>query len=682
MTTKITPQHLQKTAYIYIRQSTMGQVRHHRESTERQYAFRNKANTLGWSANRVQVLDGDLGRSGTSMVDRADFKTIVAEVSLGKAGAVFALEASRLARSNADWHRLIEICGITGTLIVDEDGCYDPSDFNDGLLLGLKGTMAQAELHFIRARLQGGKLNKAQKGELRFPLPVGYVFNDARHIVKDPDDQVRSAIGLVFTTFQQTGSAYGVIQRFAKEKILFPKRSYGGVWDGKLQWGRLTDSRVLEILRNPSYAGIYAFGRYRCVKEILANGEVRSRVARMPRDEWLVEIRDHHEGYISFEQQLRNLDILEKNRTNSQEAVLSGPAREGLALLQGLLICSCCGRRLTPRYRGNGGIYPIYECNWRKREGLSKTSCMMVQCGYLDRAVEARVLEVVNQEQIDLALEAYEILQQREQQISGQWKLRLQRAEYEAQLAQKQYDQIDPENRLVASTLERRWNDALLEVENVKQQIAEILQEQSVVTSGQRDQVLALARDLPKLWHTPETSAKDKKRILQLLLKDITVEKPGRHKAVLHIRWQGGLCEDLMVELPRPSADRWRHSEALVNRVRELAKEYSDEEIASKLNDEGLTSAKGNHFTRSSISWIRHKHKILPVNKKKPRELTVKDVAKRFGVSHNVVYYWIERKIIPARRLNHGSPYWITIDQQKSAELEEWVLESPRIVPR
>ncbi len=682
MTTKITPQHLQKTAYIYIRQSTMGQVRHHRESTERQYAFRNKASTLGWTPNRIQVLDGDLGRSGASMVDRTDFKTIVADVSLGKAGAVFALEASRLARSNADWHRLIEICGITGTLIVDEDGCYDPSDFNDGLLLGLKGTMAQAELHFIRARLQGGKLNKAEKGELRFPLPVGYVFNDAGHIVKDPDDQVRGAIGLVFTTFQKTGSAYGVVQRFGKEKVLFPKRSYGGVWNGKLQWGRLTDNRVLEILKNPSYAGVYTFGRYRCVKEILANGEVRSRIARMPRDEWLVEIRDHHEAYISFEQQLKNLDVIERNRTNSQEAVLSGPVREGLAMLQGLLICSCCGRRLTPRYRGNGGIYPIYECNWRKREGLSKASCMSVQCGYLDRAVEARVLAVVDHEQIDLALEAYEILQQREQQISGQWKLRLQRAEYEAQLAQKQYDQIDPENRLVASTLERRWNDSLLEVEKVKQQIDEITQSKNVVVSSQRDQVLALARDLPKLWHAPETAAKDKKRILQLLLKDITVEKPERYRAVLHIRWQGGLCEDLMVELPRSSADRWRHSEELVNRVRGMAKQYSDKEIAELLNAEGLISAKGNRFTRSSISWIRCKHKIPPADKKKSHELTVKDVAKRFGVKTNVVYYWIERKIIPARRLNHGSPFWITIDQQKSSELEEWVRESPRIVSK
>lgn len=682
MTTKVTPQHLEKTAYIYIRQSSMGQVRHHRESTERQYAFKNKAKTLGWLASRIQVLDGDLGRSATSMADRTDFKTIVADVSLGTAGAVFALEASRLARSNADWHRLIEICGITGTLIIDEDGCYDPSDFNDGLLLGLKGTMAQAELHFIRARLQGGKLNKAQKGELRFPLPVGYVFDDAGRIVKDPDEQVRGAIELVFTAFRQSGSAYGVVQRFAKEKLSFPKRSYGGAWAGKLEWGRLTDSRVLEILKNPSYAGVYTFGRFRCVKEILEDGEVRSRIARMPRDQWLVEIRDHHEGYISVEQQLKNLDIIEGNRTNPQEAILSGPAREGLALLQGLLVCGYCGRRLTPRYRGNGGIYPIYECTWRKREGLSKTSCMTVQCGYLDRAVETRVLEVVNREQIDVALQAFDILQQREQQISGQWKLRLQRAEYDAQLAQKQYDQVDPENRLVASTLERRWNGALVELERVKQQIAEVIQEQNVITSDQRNQVLALARDLPKLWHAPETSAKDKKRILQLLLTDITVEKPERYQAVLHIRWQGGACEDLTVELPRSAAERWRHGEPIVNRVRELAKQCSDEEIALALNAEGLTSAKGNCFTRSSVSWIRHQHQIPPVEKKEPHELTVKDVAQRFGVSRTVVYYWIAHKILPARRLNNGSPYWITISKSKSKELEKWVRESRRITPK
>ena len=681
MIDKITPQHLQKMAYVYIRQSSMGQVRHHRESTERQYALQDRARTYGWPPNRIKILDGDLGCSGSSTTDRADFKTLVADVSLGNAGAVLALEASRLARSNADWHRLIEICGITRTLIIDEDGCYDPSDFNDGLLLGLKGTMAQAELHFIRSRLQGGKLNKAKKGELRFPLPVGYVFDEANRIVKDPDEQVRSAIELVFTAFLETGSAYAVVHRFARENLLFPKRSYGGVWAGKLHWGRLTDSRVLEILKNPSYAGVYAFGRFRCVKEILEDGEVRSRIARMSRDEWLVEIRDHHEGYTSFEQHLKNLDTIERNRTNPKESILSGPAREGLAMLQGLLICGRCGRRLTPRYRGNGGIYPTYECNWRKREGLSKTSCMSVQCGYLDRAVEERVWEVVNEEHLHLALDAYDILQQRKHQISTQWKLRLQRAEYEAQLAQKRYEQVDPGNRLVASTLEQRWNDALIELEDVQDQIADLQQKENVITSQQREEVLKLAQDLPRLWKSKATSTKDKKRILQLLIQDITVEKPERGRATLHLRWQGGQEEDLHVELPRPAADRWRHSDALVQRVRELAQKYSDDEIADQLNAEGLKSNKGNAFTRSSVSWIRHKHAIPPVNKKKPEEQTVKEVAQRFGVSPGVVYYWIANKVITARRLNQGSPYWITLTAQKERELERWVRESNRIQP-
>lgn len=679
---KVTAHHLQKIAFVYVRQSSMGQVRNHRESTERQYALDQMARSLGWSESRIQILDGDLGCSGTSSGDRRDFKTLVAEVSLGRAGAVLALEASRLARSNADWHRLIEICGITNTLLIDEDGCYDPSDFNDGLLLGLKGTMAQAELHFIRGRLQGGKLNKAQKGELRFPLPVGYVFDEANRIVKDPDEQVRRSIELVFSVFHQTGSAYGVVHWFADQKLLFPKRSYGGVWAGKLQWGRLTDHRVLEILKNPSFTGVYAFGRFRCVKDILEDGEIRSRIARMRREDWLVEIQDHHEGYLSFEQYLKNLDTIEQNRTNPPEAVLSGPAREGLAMLQGLLICSSCGRRLTPRYRGNGGISPIYECNWRKREGLSKTACFSVSSDPLDRAVEDRVLEVVNSEQLHLALEAYEILQQRDQQISGQWKLRLQRAEYEAQLAQKRYEQVDPENRLVASTLEQRWNEALLELEMLKTQIAEFQKQQSVLTSHQREEVLALAQNLPRLWQSEKTSAKDKKRILKLLIQDITLEKPEPGVALLHIRWQGGFLEDLRVDLPRPPADRWRHSDDLVQRVRELAQEYSDQEIASQFNAAGMKSNKGNAFTRASISWIRFKHQIPPVDKKKPDEQTVQQVAQRFGVNPSVVYYWISRNVISARRLNEGSPYWITLDAQKEKELKRWVRESSRLQTR
>ncbi|MGB7344808.1 MAG: recombinase family protein [Pirellulaceae bacterium] len=680
--TKITETHLQKRAYVYLRQSSMGQVRNHRESTERQYALQELARNLGWPIPRIILLDGDLGKSGTSSTDREDFKKLVTDVSLGKAGAVLAIEASRLARSNADWHRLIEICGITNTLIIDEDGCYDPCDFNDGLLLGLKGTMAQAELHFIRARLQGNKLNKARKGELRFPLPVGYVFDDLNCIVKDADEQVRSMIQLVFDYFQQCGSAYGVVQRFSKEKLDFPKRSYGGTWAGKLHWGRLTDSRVTGILKNPSYAGVYAFGRHQSVKEILENGEVRSRISCMPEENWLVNLRDHHEGYITFERYTQNLEQLSRNRTNAKEMVLSGPAREGLALLQGLLICGCCGRRLTPRYRGNGGIYPTYQCNWRKREGLSKSACLTVQCPPLDRAVESRVLDVLSDEQLQVAINAHELVMQRHEQIDTQWKMRLQRSEYEAELAQRRYEQVDPNNRLVASTLEQRWNDALIELQDVQNQIDCLQQQSQQFTSQQRDEVLALAKNLPKLWYDTATAWKDKKRILQLLIRDITVTKPEQRVTLLQVRWQGGDEEELRIELPQPVSDRWRHDEVLIERVRAMAKTLDDTQIAERLNSEGVKTNKGNPFTIKSIKWIRHKHSIPLADDRKEGELTVKEVAERMGVRTGVIYYWIGKGLVPGRRRNAGSPYLLAFTPELEQELAKRIAESARIKPQ
>jgi DNA invertase Pin-like site-specific DNA recombinase len=680
--TKIIDTHLQKIAYVYLRQSSMGQVRNHRESTERQYALQELARNLGWPVARIKVLDGDLGKSGTSTTDREDFKTLVTDVSLGKAGAVLAIEASRLARSNADWHRLIEICGITGTLIIDEDGCYDPCDFNDGLLLGLKGTMAQAELHFIRARLQGNKLNKARKGELRFPLPVGYVFDELNCIVKDPDVQVRSSIDLVFDYFQQCGTAYGVVQRFAREKLDFPKRSYGGTWAGKLHWGRLTDARVTAILKNPSYAGVYAFGRYRSIKEILENGEVRSRISCMPEENWLVNLRDHHDGYVTFEQYTNNLEQLSRNQTNGKEMVLSGPAREGLALLQGLLICGCCGRRLTPRYQGNGGIYPTYQCNWRKREGLSTKACLTVQCPPLDGIIEQRVLDVLSSEQIQLGIHASEIVSQRHEQIDAQWKMRLQRAEYETALAQRRYEQVDPNNRLVAATLEQRWNDALIELQDVKDQIERLQQQSRQLTAQQRDAVLQLARNLPALWHNTATAWKEKKRILKLLISDITVRKPEPRVALLQVRWQGGACEELRVELPRAAADRWRHDDTLIERVRELARTLDDAGIAARLNDEGVRTNKGNCFTIKSIKWIRHKHNIPRADDRKAGEFTVTEAAEKLGVSPGVIYYWINKGLIPGRRHNAGSPWLLAITPKIEQELAKRIAQSTRMKPR
>jgi DNA invertase Pin-like site-specific DNA recombinase len=680
MNPQITEQHRCKSAYVYVRQSTLAQVRHHQESTERQYALREKALELGWNDPEIHVLDQDLGMSGAQTTGREDFKTLVAEVSMGQVGAVFALEVSRLARSNLDWHRLLELCALTETLVIDEDGCYNPADFNDGLLLGLKGTMAQAELHFLRARLLGGKLNKAKKGELRFPLPVGFCYDEESRIILDPDVEVRGAVALVFRLFRETGTAFAVMQRFAESGLRFPKRSYGGAWDGKIIWGRLMHGRVLGILKNPSYAGRYVFGRYQYRREINSAGEVQKRMHAVAMTDWRVSLEEHHEGYISWEEFLTNQERLQKNRTNGEEMLLSGPAREGLALLQGLLVCAHCGRALTVRYTGNGGIYPCYQCNWLRREGLAHQDCLSFRCGLLDAAIAEQVLETLQPAELELALAALQELESRDQTILRQWQMRLERAEYEAALAERRYQEVDPSQRLVAATLERRWNAALLQLEELKKQAAEFQRQKArVATPEQKAKVLALARDLPRLWHAPTTQAKDRKRMLRLLIKDITVEKPNQKQLAVHIRWQGGACSDLCVQIPPNRVDRVRYPAVLVDRVRGLAQSLSNAEIAGHLNREGHVSALGKPFTGSMIQWIRYRYQIPKVTLARPEELTVEQVAKRFEVSPNVVYYWIDRTVIQARRLNAGAPYWITLDEAGEQKLREWVRNSCRI---
>ncbi len=681
MNSKIAEHHRSKPAYIYLRQSTPGQVRHHQESTERQYALREMALQLGWSEAAIRILDRDLGKTGTEMTKREDFKTLVADVSMGQVGAVFALEVSRLARSNLDWHRLLELCALTHTLVIDEDGCYDPADFNDSLLLGLKGTMAHAELHFLRARLQGGKLNKAKKGELRFPLPVGYSYDEQGRIALDPDAEVQGAVALVFRLFRETGSAYAVMKRFVAGALRFPKRAYGGAWDGKIIWGRLSHGRVLALLKNPSYAGMYVFGRYRYGREISPQGDVRNRMHAVAMPEWRVSLQQHHQGYISLEEFLENQQRLEKNRTNGEEMLLSGAAREGLALLQGLLLCGHCGRALTVRYTGNGGIYPTYLCNWLRREGLATKDCVSFRCDLLDAAIAEQVLQALQPAELQLALAALRELESRDQTILRQWQMRLERAQYEAALAERRYKEVDPANRLVAGTLERHWNEALLHWEDVKKQAAEVQrQDARVATPEQKAKVLALARDLPRLWHAPSTQAKDRKRMLRLLIKDVTVARPPNEKRLsVHIRWQGGACSDLSVPLPPSVADQVRYPTAVVDRVRDLARTLPDAQIAEHFNRNKFVSATGKPYTAKMIQWIRRRHKIAPAVLRKPEELTVQQVATDFAVSDHVVYYWIAHGLIQARRTSSGSPYWITLSPTDEQRLRDWVRNSSRI---
>ena len=682
MNPKVQEHHRSKPAYIYLRQSTPGQVLHHRESTERQYALREKARELGWSESLIRTLDQDLGKTGTEMTRREDFKTLVADVSMGQVGAVFALEVSRLARSNLDWQRLLELCALTSTLVIDEDGCYDPADFNDGLLLGLKGVMASAEIHFLRARLQGGKLHKAQKGELRFPLPVGFCYDAESRIIQDPDEEVRGAVSLVFRLFRETGSAFAVMQRFAAGALRFPKRAYGGAWDGKLIWGRLTHGRVLGLLKNPSYAGQYVFGRFQYRREISPEGKVHPRKHAVAMPDWRVSLQDHHPGYIRWEEFLHNQERLEKNQTNGEETVLAGPAREGLALLQGLLLCGHCGRRLTVRYTGNGGIYPRYQCNWLRRESLGTSKeCLNIRCDLLDAAVSEEVLKALQPAELELALAALAELEWRDQALGRQWQMRIERAEYEAALAERRYLEVDPSQRLVASTLERRWNDALLQLEDLQKQAAEFRrQEARVATPEQKAKVLALAQDLPRVWHAPTTQAKDRKRMLRLLLKDITVEKLSPLQQLqVHIRWQGGASTSLSVPLPPKIADRVRYPAVLVDRVRQLALRLPDAEIAAQLQREGHVSAKGQAYTAKIVQWIRGCYQIPRAVLKRPEELSVDQVAKEFGVSPSVVYYWIERHLIQARRINNRSPYWITLNASEEQKLRDRVRNSSRI---
>ena len=674
MMSKITDQHLTRTACIYIRQSTPGQVRFNQESTERQYNLKNKAQSLGWSPEKIRVLDRDLGHSATT--SREDFKTLVSDVTMGQVGAIFSLEASRLARSNKDWHRLLEFCAITGTLVIDEDGCYHPADFNDSLVLGLKGTFAQAELHIIGARLHGGKLNKARKGELKFPLPVGYVY-EGDEIVLDPDQEVQGAVRIVFELFQREGTACAVVQRFSELGLRFPRRAYGGAWDGKLIWGRLTHSRVLSILANPAYTGTYVYGRYQSCKKISPTGEICTQVRCMPQDAWRVTIPDHHPGYITQAQFLANRQRLDANRTNAE--VLTGPAREGLCLLQGLLICGLCGHRVSVRYMGNGGEYPVYLCNWRARQGLAR-ACMTVGSKSLDAAIDDRVVAAVTPLTIELALKALTSLEERDEATAAQWRRRIDRARYDADLAERRYEAVDPHNRLVASTLEQRWNDAAQRVLELETEFANFeRQALRTITGEQKQQILQLVSDFPRLWTAPTTEPRDRKRMLRLLIKDITVVKGPEPKLLkLKIRWQGDATEVVELQLPANRPDVMRYPQTVIDRVRDLAREHDDSDIAALFNEENLTSSTGKPFTAAMINWIRFKHRISGPSRP-AGTLTVNEVCERYGASMHVVYYWIVRGYISAQQRKPGAPYAITITDTTDRALREWVATSSRI---
>ena len=445
---KVTAEHLKKTAYLYIRQSTLRQVFENTESTQRQYALRQRAVVLGWPTERIDIIDCDQGQSGASTGEREGFQKLVAEVGLGKAGIVMGLEVSRLARNCADWHRLLEICALSGTLILDEDGLYDPAHFNDRLLLGLKGTMSEAELHVLKARLRGGILSKAQRGELKMPLPVGLVYDPLQRIVLDPDKQVQNTLRHFFETFRRTGAGWATVQVFAKEGLKFPRHGQAG--SGQLIWESLRHSKALDTLHNPRYAGAFCFGKSRTWKD----PQGRWHCVNLPREQWAILIKDAHPGYISWEEFEENQKRLQHNQQARAIERQSGPPREGPALLQGLVICGKCGGRMTLRYHQRSGcLSPDYVCQ-KQRVEECRPLCQNVPGGVVDDALSALIVESISPLALEVALNVQQQLQERLAEADRLRRQVVERAQYEAEQARIRYMRVDPNNRLVADTLE------------------------------------------------------------------------------------------------------------------------------------------------------------------------------------------------------------------------------------
>ena len=533
--TAVTADHLRRLACLYVRQSSLQQVQDHQESTARQYALKRRALALGWAAERVVVIDEDLGLSGASAAERTGFQRIVADVGLGRVGMVMGLEVSRLARNSSDWHRLLEICALSETLILDEDGLYDPAHFNDRLLLGLKGTVSEAELHVLRARLVGGQLNKARRGELWMRAPLGMVYDAGGKLMLDPDEQVQGAVRLVFDTFDRTGSAGAVVRYFQEQQIAWPRRVRKGPRPGALVFGELERHRVLAILHNPRYAGAYVYGRTRQRKLRLA-GQVRNR--RLPREEWKVFLPDAHPGYITWKQFEANQETL-RACAQSYGADRRSAPREGVALLQGLVICGRCGGRMTVRYIVSGGHpRPLYICQRRTIE-RAQPQCQSLMGAAIDRAVSELALETVTPASIDVALEVFEELRSRAAELDRAKRAQIARLREDAELAQRQFLLVRPENRLVADNLERHWNEALQRLAAAEEAYAGADKTRTPpVTPEMKERVAALVADLPRVWNDPRTPARDRKRMLRLLIEDVTLLRDDVIR--ISIRWRGG----------------------------------------------------------------------------------------------------------------------------------------------
>lgn len=637
--TKIVGAHLDRLAVVYLRQSSMAQVREHTESTMRQYGLVEEAVRLGWAREAVVVIDTDLGVSGRWGVARAGFAELVSRVCTGEVGAIVGLEISRLARSNAEVARLMEFAAITATLLIDADGVYDPADVNDRMLLGLKSTMGEVELHVMAQRLQAAKRAAAARGELRTPLPVGYVHDEAG-VVVDPDTEVAAAIADLFAAFTTCGSAYGVVATFAGRR--FPLRAYGGVWAGQLRWGALTHARVLGVLKNPCYAGAYVHGRYTCTRRVDPDGTVHTGLVERPRAEWPVLIRDHHEGYIGWGDYLANEAKLAANRTNTG----ARPPREGIALCQGIIACGSCGKPMRTNYHSDQR--PAYECSSRADRQTTPT-CRSVAAATVDDAVADRLLAALNPHEVALAFAAADAVADRHHRVGRAAELAVERARYEADRAERAFHAVEPENRLFARTLETRWETKLAALGEAEQSLQAT--REALPPLPDRAELERLTADLPALWQAPTTNNKDRKRLLHTLIADITLlPQTDRDKVRIGIRWHTGAADEIAVARAIHPGTAKRSPSPAVAMVTRLGPATPTAELAELLNAAGLTTGTGAPFDVKAVQWTRHAYHIPAPKPFADGEISVADAAHRLGCSTGVVYDWITTGKLAARR--------------------------------
>jgi len=677
---KIQPTHLDKLALVYVRQSTPKQVLENRESTARQYAFAADALAAGWPRQRVLTIDEDLGKSARTAEGRSGFQRLVGEVTLGHVGMVLGLEMSRLARSSKDWHAFFEMCALFGTLIADEDGVYDGNDANDRLLLGLKGIMSEMELHIMRNRLQHGRDHKAQRGELFYAVPMGYVILPTGEVTFDPDEQAREVVQLVFDKFEELGSIYGLFHWLLQHNIQMPIRARSGANKGQLQWRRPSIATLAQMLRHPLYAGAYTFGRRPVDPKGQFSSDRRYR-PWVPMEQWKVLLKDHLPAYITWEQYLKNRQQIKQNQNGSASR---GVARDGAALLAGLLVCGNCGRHMQPSYHSHDK--PQYACNRQYVEG-TEPRCYGLAAKPIDDLVATQVLAALEPAALELSLQARANVERERQRLEKHWQQRRQRARYEVERAERRYQAVDPGNRLVASTLEKRWEEALHQERQLQEEYDRFVRETPLqLTQEQRERITALAADIPALWQAPGTTNADRKEMIRCLVERVVVQvRCDSEFVAVTIHWAGGYESQHEIVRPVATYAQLRDFERLMGRVTELREAgHIAPEIAAKLNAEGFYPPKRcGAFTTPVVHQLLKRRGLIG-NERSHDELLgqqewwLTDLARELRMSHLKLRDWAKRGWVQSRK-TPVQGYWILwADKAEVKRLRKLLAESRR----